>query len=273
MSQTYCQFAFILHLKDVTAVAEMKRQYGIWKETLFLTEETSPGFRVEELFQKPTHVAICNEEDCGDVPAVLLFLEQSQVKCLIDMAFLSFVWVCYNERDLIGEQEGGAVFWDLQEKQPECTNLNLWLEKRKQQFDNRQKLMFTPADPVPHPIEVLLTEESFMAVPAETREEETRRRIATLPHTSYYWLSWWDNGQYGEREQWFPWWVSGSGERGDSIVAAVLATSEEDAKEFIRRSYDVPPESLEFRFCELRDRPAKDLYSDRFAKADWFLWV
>ena len=140
MSQSYCQFAFIVHLKDENALAEFTKQYATWTEELFKLEEVSPGFILEAIPDKPTQVVICNEPDFGDPSALMRFLEQPHIKNRIAMEFLSFPWVVYNDRGRVGEQAGGAVFWDLLDGISETTNLDNWLDTRYQQFQNRRKL-------------------------------------------------------------------------------------------------------------------------------------
>lgn len=85
-----------------------------------------------------------------------------------------------------------------------------------------------------------------------------------------WWISW-----YSESSAfalWFPWWVSGFDllER-DILVAAVIADSEEEAKEIIFNAYDNRPADIEWRFLNELPEGASP-YSDRFRPADWHVW-
>jgi hypothetical protein len=57
----------------------------------------------------------------------------------------------------------------------------------------------------------------------------------------------------------------------DTICAAVMATSEEDAKSRITGCHDDPTVTIEWRFCS--ERPAGwTPFGDRFRRADWMQW-
>jgi hypothetical protein len=89
-----------------------------------------------------------------------------------------------------------------------------------------------------------------------------------------FWLSWYhDPAKLGGFELTAPWWVSGTrmSDDADTVVAAVQADHPEGAKDRVLRSYDVPPDDVEWRFCE--ERPANwTPFCDRFPKADWMHW-
>lgn len=98
----------------------------------------------------------------------------------------------------------------------------------------------------------------------------------------WYWLSFWLLREHMGFELHSPWWISGyrdnekepveSGWMDKSICCAVRASSEEEAKEMIRRAFDVRPvKELEWRFCEQQDEKASP-FSSRFNKADWMVW-
>ena len=83
-----------------------------------------------------------------------------------------------------------------------------------------------------------------------------------------FWVSWWYMSEF---ELHSPWWISG--ERGDgveSVCAAVMATSEDDARACILAAHDVSGE-IEWRFAE--ERPADWApFCDRFPRANWMVW-
>lgn len=91
-----------------------------------------------------------------------------------------------------------------------------------------------------------------------------------------FWLSWYEAGT-GAFTLYWPWWISGWREApgGDydqaTVVAAVRATSEDEAQEAVLSSYDVRPK-LEWRFVEEITDPAWSPYSDRFPQAKWMRW-
>ncbi len=86
-----------------------------------------------------------------------------------------------------------------------------------------------------------------------------------------WWLSWYAPAGEGWA-LWFPWWVSGyDPEDRDIIVAAVIADSEDEAKQVIYDAYDKTPDSLEWRFVnELEE--GRSAFSDRFRRAEWMVW-
>ena len=89
-----------------------------------------------------------------------------------------------------------------------------------------------------------------------------------------FWVSWYANKVpftwHG------PWWESGwrlsqdgSGDTA-TIVAAVMAASEEDAKARIVAAHDCAVEP-EWRFCNQRESDWAP-FCDRFPRADWMKW-
>lgn len=84
-----------------------------------------------------------------------------------------------------------------------------------------------------------------------------------------WWLSWYDE-ELGNWALWFPWWISGYDmDDRDIIVAAVIADTEDEARQIIYDAYDEPKESLDWRFLdELGGSP----FSDRFQRRDWMVW-
>lgn len=118
-----------------------------------------------------------------------------------------------------------------------------------------------------------LTQRIIEALDAEDEFLETTPPLPPKPTKldgKRWWVSW-----YSESSAfalWFPWWVSGFDSRDrDTIVAAVIADTEEEAKEIIFSAYDTRPSHIEWRFLnELPDGASP--YSDRFRKADWHVW-
>lgn len=88
--------------------------------------------------------------------------------------------------------------------------------------------------------------------------------------TKPYWISWWADKTI--MFEWNgPWWVSGyRGDNKESIAAAVIAESEEDARKKILASHDQSVD-LEWRFVLERPLDWKP-FSDRFMKAQWMIW-
>ncbi len=94
-----------------------------------------------------------------------------------------------------------------------------------------------------------------------------------------FWVSWWYAGAF---ELHSPWWESGwrmlDGEDQDqaSIVAAVMATDEEDAKRVILDAHDDEGEGwkpdIEWRFVNARE-PGWAPFCERFPRADWMQWA
>lgn len=97
------------------------------------------------------------------------------------------------------------------------------------------------------------------------------------PAKKYFWTSWYHSAVLTAFELHHPWWISGY-RPGNSnvdplsaqtICAAIEAETEEEAKEIVLKSYDTPPEDLEWRFVtEKYGSP----FSERFPRADWMQW-
>ena len=84
-----------------------------------------------------------------------------------------------------------------------------------------------------------------------------------------FWVSWYAHAVPFEWNG--PWWISGCrGDGVDTICAAVMATSEEDARQKIVKAHDKPVE-LEWRFS---NEQAADWmpFCERFPGADWMRW-
>lgn len=118
-----------------------------------------------------------------------------------------------------------------------------------------------------------LTNKIISALDAEDESTETTPPLPPKPTKldgKRWWVSWYsDNTAFA---LWFPWWVSGFGTRDRStIVAAVIADTEEEAKEIIFNAYDNRPADIEWRFLNELPEGASP-YSDRFRPADWHVW-
>lgn len=89
-----------------------------------------------------------------------------------------------------------------------------------------------------------------------------------------FWLSWYSTDEMGAWTLYRPWWISG--ERGSdgalTICAAVIAGSEEQAKDRIRLAYDNSPSEIEWRFCERKPDDWSGPFGGRFPRAEWMEW-
>lgn len=87
-----------------------------------------------------------------------------------------------------------------------------------------------------------------------------------------FWLSW-----YALQGNAFtyhgPWWYTGQrlSDGAATVVAAVMAVDEEDAKRIIQKVHDNPKIKLEWRFVSERSADWSP-YGDRFVQADWMQW-
>lgn len=90
---------------------------------------------------------------------------------------------------------------------------------------------------------------------------------------SRYWLSWYHKpALMGGFELHLPWWISGTRADGaDTVCAAVIAASEDAAREIIFDCYDKRPFDIEWRFCDERAADWSP-FSERFPRADWMQW-
>lgn len=86
-----------------------------------------------------------------------------------------------------------------------------------------------------------------------------------------WWISWYSDVPLPSFELHSPWWVSGEDADGhETVVAAVRAKNEDEARWQILRAYDTQPDDVRWRFCEAltHDTP----FTDRFPKAVWMAW-
>lgn len=91
-----------------------------------------------------------------------------------------------------------------------------------------------------------------------------------------YWISWeYDDKCFFELDR--PWWVSGyapdaRGAHSKVVVcAAVMATSERDAKTMVVKSYPNGPSGLRWRFVEEQSSDWSP-FCDRFPRSAWMQW-
>lgn len=93
-----------------------------------------------------------------------------------------------------------------------------------------------------------------------------------------WWISWYSDTAMSAFELHSPWWVSGCDAYGnETVVAAVVAPTENAAKEKILRAYDEGPErpehigAMRWRIVE-RLSDGQSPFSDRFPQATWMRW-
>ena len=88
-----------------------------------------------------------------------------------------------------------------------------------------------------------------------------------------YWISWYDLLP-GKWEYHGPWWDSGLRCNDDAatICAAVMASSEEEAKQIILDAHDNPPGDLEWRFVKEDGLEPWGGPDSRFKLAEWMKW-
>lgn len=93
-----------------------------------------------------------------------------------------------------------------------------------------------------------------------------------------WWISWYSDTDMRAFELHSPWWVSGCDADGnETVVAAVVAESENAAKEKILRAYDEGPErpehigAMRWRIVD-RLSVGQSPFSDRFPQAKWMRW-
>ena len=90
-----------------------------------------------------------------------------------------------------------------------------------------------------------------------------------------WWLSW--EADTMDFEIHTPWWISGHAYFSDDtdreiICAAVAAKTEEDAKAYIIASHDDPPNDLNWKFCQEKEKDWNP-FSDRFPCEEWMKWI
>jgi hypothetical protein len=88
----------------------------------------------------------------------------------------------------------------------------------------------------------------------------------------YRWVSWYWTKEMGAFELHAPWWISGyrMADEAATVCAAFPAEiSESEAEIFVAASYDNKPESIEWRFNNLKEG---EPFCERFPKADWMTW-
>lgn len=93
-----------------------------------------------------------------------------------------------------------------------------------------------------------------------------------------FWVSWYSVGPFTWEG---PWWVSGerwaydkdgNDVSTDTIVAAVMAESAEDAMAKIVAAHDDKTATFEWRFAEERGADWNPFANDRFPRGDWMKW-
>lgn len=101
--------------------------------------------------------------------------------------------------------------------------------------------------------------------------EELRTTRPEAVDGNRWWLSWYLG--YGDSafELWSPWWVSGYTDDETIFVAAIVAETEEEAKQIVMDSFDTDPLMFTWRFVESVDRDWAP-FGSRFPRADWMVW-
>ena len=98
--------------------------------------------------------------------------------------------------------------------------------------------------------------------------EQQRPTCVDAEATTRWWVSWYSAGAL---EYHGPWWISGFEIGGrDTIVAAVIAPTEDAARQVIAAAHDEPT-VLQWRFVDQRE-PDWSPFCDRFERADWMTW-
>jgi hypothetical protein len=88
-----------------------------------------------------------------------------------------------------------------------------------------------------------------------------------------YWVSWVHSRDLGPFLLNSPWWVSGSTVAGATICAAVSADSEQEAKDMIVNSFDIPVPSFHVAWRFITAKPDNwSPFSSRFERAAWMRW-
>lgn len=85
---------------------------------------------------------------------------------------------------------------------------------------------------------------------------------------SRWWVSWYFAGPF---EYHGPWWISGSRAGQDTICAAIVAESEDAARQVVAEAHDESEPVIEWRFVKPRDGGWSP-FSDRFERAEWMRW-
>ncbi|HEY9417904.1 MAG TPA: hypothetical protein VIQ30_24355 [Pseudonocardia sp.] len=104
-----------------------------------------------------------------------------------------------------------------------------------------------------------------MTPPAAQRHPDRELAEDGMP----YWVSWWCQTAF---EYHGPWWISGEGPLGSSVVAAVHAVSEREAMRVIEDAHDNGGAEIEWRFVDEREPDWSPFASDRFPRAEWMRW-
>jgi hypothetical protein len=88
-----------------------------------------------------------------------------------------------------------------------------------------------------------------------------------------WWISWYNTRPLDSFELHSPWWVSGErcSDDAETVVAAVRAASEDEARAAVAHAYDErpTPDEIEWRFVEALDSSP---FCGRFPQANWMAW-
>ncbi len=84
-----------------------------------------------------------------------------------------------------------------------------------------------------------------------------------------WWVSWYDSGGFLLERPW--WWTGHRADGKATFCAAVIAPSEEEAKEQIVRAHDDAEVDMEWRFCE--EKPENwEPFCERFPRSCGMQW-
>lgn len=97
-----------------------------------------------------------------------------------------------------------------------------------------------------------------------------------------FWVSFWDSPEHLKTFEYSgPWWISGmrgafddESDTQESIVAAVMAEDEQDARRVINQAYDGKDGPLEWRFVTPKPADWRPLLNEsgRFPPKPWMKW-
>ena len=95
--------------------------------------------------------------------------------------------------------------------------------------------------------------------------------VKDIHESPKWWVSWCTDDMAFEIHT--PWWITGYDlDDRCSICAAVIAETEEDAKQYIIQCHDNLPEDLNWRFCTEKPKDFNP-FTTRFPRAKWMRWI
>lgn len=100
-------------------------------------------------------------------------------------------------------------------------------------------------------------------------ENSSKPEVAEQMANKRWWLSFYVDEDHG----WLiesPWWISGYGENTNIVVVAMVATTEDEAKDKVLSGIDEGAK-FEWRFVIEKENDWSP-FGDRFQRADWMEW-